>query len=433
MHHALRSAWALFLGMALLMLGNGLQGTLLGVRADIEGFATAVTGVVMSGFYAGLFAGAVFAPKLIAQVGHVRVFAAFAAVASAAVLLHAVLLEPVLWAAMRVVSGFAFAALFIVAESWLNSETRNDARGRVLGVYMIVSSGGMAFGQILLNAADPAEFVPFTVVSVLVSLAVVPMLLSTGPTPKLAPVGRPDFRRLYRTSPLGVVGVVTSGVVVGSVLGMGPVFARQAGLATADVASFMFAILVVAMLGQFPLGFLADRFDRRLVIIAASAAAGLTALAAGSAGGGTGLLLVVAAAAVGFPLYSVSVAHTNDYLDSQAMVAAAGGLTLLNGLGAAVGPFTAGLAMSVVGPAGFSWFLGAVLVLLAGFGVYRTFRREAVPLAEQGPTVFIPRTSTVATAIAQEAAIEQMEAEAALLEEELVSEVDSADRSPAQP
>ena len=422
MDHILRSAWPLFLGMALLMLGNGLQGTLLGVRADIEGFATAVTGVVMSAFYAGLLAGAVFAPRLIGRVGHVRVFAAFAAIASAAVLLHAVFLEPVVWTLMRVVSGFAFAALYIVAESWLNSETRNDARGRVLGVYMIVSSGGMAFGQILLNVADPGAFVPFTLVSVLVSLAVVPMLLSTGPTPKLAPPSPPDFRRLYRTSPLGVVGVVTSGVVVGSVLGMGPVFARQSGLATADVASFMFAILLVAMLGQFPLGWLADRVDRRLVIIAAMLVSGALALAAALVGGGPALVLVSAAAAVGFPLYSLSVAHTNDHLDASAMVAAAGGLTLLNGAGAAFGPFAASVVMSAIGPLGFALFLGTVELALAFFGCYRIFRRAAVPSQARGPTVLIPRASPVATALAQEAALAQIEAEAALLAEEMARE-----------
>jgi len=403
---------------------------LLGVRADIEGFATAVTGLVMSGFYAGLLAGAVFAPRLIGQVGHVRVFAAFAAVASAAVLLHAVFLEPVVWALMRVVSGFAFAALYIVAESWLNSETRNEARGRVLGIYMIVSSGGMAFGQILLNAADPGDFVLFTVVSVLVSLAVVPMLLSTSPSPRLAPAGPPDFRRLYATSPLGVVGVVTSGVIVGSVLGMGAVFARQAGLATAEVAGFMFAILTVAMLGQFPLGYAADRLDRRLVIITAALVCGALGLAAAVVGGGWGLVLVVVAAAVGFPLYSVSVAHTNDYLDSQAMVAAAGGLTLLNGAGAALGPFAASLAMSALGHLGFALFLGVVELALAAFGLYRTFRRAALPLDVQGPTVLIPRASPVATALAQEAALAQIEAEAALLAEEMTTDGEPVDRAP---
>jgi len=422
MDHVLRSAWALFLGMALLMLGNGLQGTLLGVRADIEGFATAVTGIVMSGFYAGLLTGAILAPRLIGQVGHVRVFAAFAAVASAAVLLHAVFVEPVVWALMRVVSGVAFAALYIVAESWLNSETRNDARGRVLGVYMIVSSGGMAFGQILLNVADPADFLPFTVVSVLVSLAVVPMLLSTGPTPKLAPAGPPDFRRLYRSSPLGVVGVVTSGVVVGSVLGMGAVFARQSGLGTADVASFMFVVLLAAMVVQFPLGYLADRFDRRLVIIAAVAVSGATGVAAALVGGGAALALVVVAAAIGFPLYSISVAHTNDYLSADAMVAAAGGLTLLNGVGAAFGPFAVSLVMSGVGPLGFALFLGAVELALAVFGLYRTFRRPTVPADVRGPTVMIPRASPVATTLAQEAAIAQIEAEAALLAEEMATD-----------
>lgn len=424
MRQVLVSSWALFLGMALLMLGNGLQGTLLGVRADIEGFATAVTGVVMSGFYVGLLTGAVLAPRLIGRVGHVRVFAAFAAIASAAVLLHAVFLAPMLWALMRLISGISFAALYIVAESWLNSACRNDARAKVLGAYMAVASGGLAFGQILLNVADPREFVPFTLVSVLISLAVVPMLLSTGPAPKVAPAGPPDFERLYRSSPLGVVGTFMSGVVVGSVLGMGAVFARQAGLATGDVALFMFATLVAAMLAQLPLGALADRFDRRLVIILAAGSSGMLATAAAFAGGTWALAGVLAAAAVAFPLYSISVAHTNDHLDARAMVAAAGGLTMLNGLGAALGPFTVSLVMSVTGSLGFAYFLGAAQLALAAFGIYRAFRRPSVPRAAQGPTLFIPRTTSVATTIAQEAAVEQMEAEAALLAEAMASEDD---------
>jgi MFS family permease len=191
----------------------------------------------------------------------------------------------------------------------------------------------------------------------------------------------------------------------------------------------MFAILIVAMLGQFPLGYLADRFDRRVVIIAAALASGAAGFAAAVVGGGAALVLVVATAAVGFPLYSISVAHTNDYLDSQAMVAAAGGLTLLNGAGAALGPFAAGLAMSAVGPLGFALFLGVVELGLALFAFYRTFRRATVPLEAQGPTVLIPRASPVATVLAQEAAIAQIEAEAALLAEEMATDGEASDRA----
>ncbi len=409
MYEVVRGSWPLFLGIALLMLGNGLQGTLLGVRANLEGFPTAVTGLVMSAFYLGLLAGSVIAPRLIGQVGHVRVFAAFAAIASAAVLLHAIFPEPILWITVRTLAGFSFAALYIVAESWLNSQAANQHRGQVMSLYMVVTFGGGGLGQLLLNVADPGGFVLFMLVSVLLSVAVVPMLLTTGPVPSVLPGGRPDIGGLLRTSPLGVAGSFISGAAIGAVFGMGAVFATQSGLRVAEVAEFMFAVLVACMLCHFPIGYLADRFDRRLVLIASAAAGAGLALAAGLTGGLLGLSLLVAACLFAFPLYSVSVAHTNDYLDQNAMVAAAGGLMMVNGIGAALGPFAASIVMTGFGPGGFPIYLAAVLGLLATFGVYRTFRRPAVPLDEQGPTVAIARATPVGTMIAQTTALQQME------------------------
>jgi MFS family permease len=409
----LATSWPLFLGLGLLMLGNGLQGTLLGLRADIEGFPTAVTGFVMSVFYAGYLIGALRAPMLIGRVGHVRVFAAFGAIASAAVLVHAVFVQPLVWAFVRLLSGYAFAAIFIVAESWLNSVARNENRAKLLSVYMLVVYVGMGGGQLLLGVADPGGFVLFTLVSVLVSVAVVPMLLTSGPTPAI-PTARPvDVVKLYRTSPLGVVGAGVAGMGGGAIYGMGAVFASQVGLDVTAVGLFMFALMIAAMLGQFPVGFLADRFDRRTVIIVAAALAGGAAVLGGFGTGHWSLGLVAVTVLLAFPLYSVSVAHTNDYLDSDGMVAAAGGMMMVNGFGAALGPFAVSLAMTAFGPAGFPLFLGAAYASLAAFGIYRTFRRAAPPLAEQGPTLPIARATPVATAIAQDAAIDIIEADAA--------------------
>ncbi|TVQ37226.1 MAG: MFS transporter [Geminicoccaceae bacterium] len=406
------SSWPLFLGLLLLMLGNGLQGTLLGLRADIEGFPTAITGLVMSIFYAGYLIGALRAPILIARVGHIRVFAAFSALASAAVLLHAIFLAPWMWAIMRLVSGFSFATLFIVAESWLNGQTKNADRAKVLGFYMFVVFGGMGAGQLLLGIADPADFVLFTAVSVLVSVAVVPMLLTSGPAPAI-PTPKPiDLKGLFRTSPLGVVGTFASGLTGGAVFGMGAVFASQLGLAVGAVALFMFALMMAAMCGQFPLGYLADRFDRRLVIIIAALAAGAAGLGAVVVDGPAKLGLLTVAVFIAFPLYSVSVAHINDHLDNDGMTAAAGGIMMMNGFGAAVGPFAVGVAMSVLGPTGFALFIGGVYAALGGFGVYRTFRRPSVPLDEQGPTLPIPRATPAATGMAQEVALERAETDA---------------------
>lgn len=408
----LAASWPLFLGLGLLMLGNGLQGTLLGLRADLEGFPTAVTGFVMSVFYVGYLIGALRVPMLIGRVGHVRVFAAFGAIASATVLVHAVFVQPLVWASMRLLSGYAFAAIFIVAESWLNSVARNEDRARLLSLYMVVVFFGMGGGQLLLSAADPGGFVLFTLVSVLVSVAVVPMLLTSGPTPAI-PTARPvDVVELYRSSPLGVVGAGVTGIGGGAVYGMGAVYASQAGLDNAAVGLFMFALMIGAMVGQFPLGLLADRFDRRTVLIAAALLAGTAAILAALSDGPWSLVLIGTTVFLAFPLYSISVAHTNDRLDADGMVAAAGGMMLVNGCGSALGPFAVSLAMTGFGPAGFPLFVGLVYAAFAGFGVYRTFRRVAPPLAEQRPTLPIPRATLVATAIAQDAAVARLEAEA---------------------
>lgn len=402
------SSWPLFLGMALLMLGNGLQGTLLGLRADLEGFATAVTGLVMSAFYVGMLAGSVITPRLVGAVGHVRVFAAFAAIASAAILLHAVFIHPLVWTAMRALAGFSFAALYIVAESWLNSQAGNQDRAKLLSFYMVVSFAAAGSGQLLLNVADPSDFVLFALVSVLLSVAVVPMLLSSGPVPPLPTTRSPALSELYRSSPLGIAGTFASGAASGAVLGMGAVFAAQSGLAPAAIAQFMFVVLIAGMIGQFPIGYLADRFDRRVVLIVTATVGGLLSLAGAVVGGGLGLALLAAASAFLFPLYSISVAHTNDHLDNDIMVAAAAGLMFANGIGSVLGPFAAGLAMAVLGPPGFALYLTAVLGTVAVFGVYRTFRRASVPLDAQGPTVPIPRATPIGTALAQSVAIEQM-------------------------
>ncbi len=400
------ASWPLFLGLALLMLGNGLQGTLLGLRADIEGFPTAVTGLVMSIFYAGYLIGAVRAPVLISRVGHIRVFAAFAALASAAVLLHAIFLQPIVWAVMRLVSGFSFATLFIVAESWLNGQTRNADRAKVLGFYMFVVFGGMGAGQLLLGLSDPGSFVLFTTVSVLVSIAVVPMLLTSGPAPAIPPMQAIDLRGIYRTSPLGIVGIFAAGLTGGAVFGMGAVFASQTGLSVGGVAVFMFTLMMAAMLGQFPVGYLADRFDRRTIIILTAVVAGTAGLGAVATTGLVSLALLALTVFVAFPLYSVSVAHTNDHLEEGGMVAAAGGIMMVNGLGAALGPFAVGLAMAALGPVGFALFVGSVYAGLGVFGFYRTFRRPSVPLDEQGPTLPVPRATPVTGGLPQEAPVD---------------------------
>lgn len=419
MRKAVLGSWPLFLGLLLMMLGNGLQGSLLGLRASIEGFPTTITGLVMSGYYVGFLAGSTLAPAVVERVGHIRVFAALATLASSSVLLHSVFLQPATWGLLRVVTGFCYAGLYVVAESWLNDQATNETRGQLLSVYMVVMLAGMAAGQLLLNLGDPGGFKLFILISVLLSLALVPIALSTGPAPDFSAPEQLGLVRLIRISPLGVLGILGMGVAHGGLYGLGAVYAHQAGLSVPQVSVFMAVMLGGATLLQWPIGRLSDRFDRRRVITAVCFAAGLTGFVAAWAADASVYAIYAAGALIGglsLPLYSLFVAHTNDFLTPKQMVAASAGLVLVNGLGSILGPTVAATAMDLFGPPGFFWVLGTVHVAVGLFAVYRMARRAARPLADQGAFVAMaPRAGPVAaTTLAQQ---EVVQTEAAAKEE----------------
>lgn len=417
---AVAGAWALLLGIGLLMLGNGLQGSLLSLRAHMEGFATPVTGIVMSGYYAGFLAGSTFAPAVVKRVGHIRVFAALSTLASAAVLLHTLFLDPITWTGLRLITGFCYAGLYVVAESWLNDRATNETRGQLLSIYMVIMLGAMALGQFLLNLADPRDFTLFIVISVLISFAVIPIALSTGPVPGFDAPAPVSLKQLLAVSPLGVVGTFGVGVTQGAVLGMGAVYAEQVGLALSNLAAFMAVLIAGGMVLQWPMGHLSDRFDRRRVITAATLVAGAVAFAMalvpGTAAPSSGVqptpvpvawLFGLAGLFGGlcFPLYSLCIAHTNDFLTPKQMVAASSALVLVMGVGAILGPATAAASMALIGPSGLFWYVGAVHCAIGLFALYRMTRRAARPLEEQGRYVAVPvRASPVAAAAGSQAA-----------------------------
>jgi len=401
---AILSCWALLLGLALLMLGNGLQGTLLGLRASLEGFPTTTTGLVMTGYFAGYVLGSVVVPRMIQHVGHVRVFAALASAASVAVLLHSLFVLPVPWFAMRVVTGFCFAGLYLVTESWLNDIATNENRGQLLSVYMAVVMGSMGLGQLLLNAGDPTRHELFVLVSVLVSVALVPMLLSAGRAPEFSAPESISLRALFAASPLGIVGSFSTGLAQGSFFGMGAVFADEVGFETSQVAWFMTAFGIGGMALQWPIGRLSDAMDRRKVIVVTTALSAGAALGAAAALEHSAAALIAVTALYGcisVPLYSLFIAHTNDHLEARHRVAASGGLVMVGGLGAVLGPVLCGSLMSVLGSMAFLLFLAANHALVTGYGLWRMARRESVPReAQEHYPPLAPRTTPLAAGIA---------------------------------
>jgi MFS family permease len=366
----------LFLGVALMMLGVGLQGTLLGVRATIEGFPTVVTGMIMSAYFAGFVGGSLLTPMMVGRVGHIRVFAALASTASVVALIHGVLVIPSVWMLMRLLSGFCMAGLYIVAESWINDRATNESRGKLLSLYMVISLGSFGLGQFLLNVADPAGVRLFLLASALVSLAVLPIALTTGSAPAHTEPQAMGIRTLWSVSPLGLVGVMTEGLAAAAFYGMGAVYAREQGMDEFNVSLFMASATFGGMLLQWPIGHLSDRFDRRSIIGAVSAAGSLAAVAAVFTSGVPQLLAVALLGGTMMPLYSLSVAHTNDYLQPAQMVAASSSMILMSGMAAIGGPLLASMWMQYVGFSGFFWFISSGMLLVGIFAAYRGLRHK---------------------------------------------------------
>ncbi|MCB1368610.1 MAG: MFS transporter [Rhodobacteraceae bacterium] len=404
-----RNTWPLLLGMMLLMLGNGLQGTLLGVRGTSEGFSTTWMSIIMSAYFVGFLGGSRLAPEMIRRVGHVRVFAALASFISAVLVLYAAVPHPILWTVERVVIGFCFSGVYVVAESWLNDSATNETRGKTMSLYLIVQMIGIVTAQGLLNVADPGGYNLFIIASVLVSVSFAPILLSANPAPVFQTTKTMTLRRLFRTSPLGFVGAFLLGSVFSALFGMSAVFGAQAGLSVRDISIFVASIYVGGMVCQYPIGWFSDRMDRRQ-LIAGLNLFGAVAMLLGVLIPGNFIWLLVLAFIIGGisnPLYSLYIAYTNDFLDFEDMAAASGGLIFVNGIGAIAGPVVLGWMMAQWGPFAFFGYLGILMAVSTAYAFYRMTRRPTVAVeytTHYAPVA--PTASPVAVEMAQEVAIE---------------------------
>ncbi|WP_425098990.1 MFS transporter [Tropicibacter sp. S64] len=408
----LRQSWALLLGMLLLMVGNGLQGSLLGVRGSAAGFSAGTMSVVMSAYFAGFLVASRVVPGMIRRVGHVRVFAALGSFISAALILFPAIQDPFVWTAGRVVLGFCFCGVYVTAESWLNNATTNETRGQTLSAYMIVQMIGIIASQALLIIPDVSGFLLFVIPSVLVSISFAPILLSISPTPAFDSTKPMTLKELYRVSPLGMVGMFLMGGVFAAQFGMAAVYGTQAGLTLGQISIFVAAFYVGALVMQYPLGWLSDRMDRRKLIMLVALVGGLASLVA-LLSGGVFWAIVAAAAVIGGcsnPLYSLLIAYTTDFLQPEDMASASAGLLFINGLGAVAGPLIIGYVMEVVGPQGFFGLIAGLMGLVTLYALYRMTRRPAVPVAETSSYAPIsPSATPVFMEAAQEYAIEAAE------------------------
>ena len=407
MFTVLGNTWALMLGMMLLMVGNGLQGTLIGIRGEIEGFSTIELSIVMSAYFVGFLGASQLVPELIRRVGHVRVFAALASFISAVLIAYPLLTNPIFWSLGRVVIGFCYCGVYITAESWLNNSVDNDKRGQALSLYMIVQMVGIVSAQGVLALGNPNDYSLFIIISILVSISFAPILLSISPAPAFERTKLMTLSRLFTSSPLACVGMFLLGGVFSAQFGMSAVFGAQIGLSLSQISLFVASFYIGAMIFQYPIGWVSDKMDRRLLILLISAASA-TGSASAYFAGGYFFALVFAAFLVGGltnPLYSLLIAHANDFIEYEDMASAAAGLLFVNGVGAVSGPIIIGYAMDAYGSEIFFVIIALLMATLAIYAGYRMTQRATVSDTSSYAAV-LPNSTGVAVEIAQEFAFD---------------------------
>jgi len=363
------TSWPLFFGLALIMIGNGLQGTLLGVRASLEGFETVTIGLIMSLYYFGFLAGSYYVPKLVNNVGHIRVF------------------------------------IYIVVESWLNNQSTSKTRGKIFGIYQFISYGGMAVGQYFLTFSDPAQINLFVIASILVSIALLPIALSSRPAPEFEEPETLSLKRLYKISPFGLISVFAVGFGTSALFSIGAVYATEIGMTLPQISTFMALFIAGGVASQIPVGWLSDRYDRRLVIIGISFASAVCAAICWGVSSSPYFLnlMIFFLGCLTLPIYGLSIAYIADHLNPNQLIAASSSAILTNGAGAALGPLIITFFMTVIGTFLFFPLIAMIFLVLTIYGLFRMTKREAIPLEEQGDHVTMPmRPTPLSMAITEE-------------------------------
>ena len=403
MRKLLKNSWALFTGYFVLMIAHGFQGNLLGVRSVIEDFNFIATGAIMSGYFVGYFAGANSIPQLVGKVGHIRVFAAFASMASLSILIHAIFVNPTVWTIGRFITGFSIVAIFIVMESWLNDRANNRTRGQLLSIYMFVTLIGLSIGTLLLNFSSPEKYEPFILISLLLSSALIPILLTKRKPPKFKKLGYIDIKGLYKTSPLATVSMFCTGIIHSALFTLGAVYAATMNFSLFEISLLLFLVSVSGGIFQWPIGYYSDKSDRRIIIIFCTFAAAIFSFLAIVASG-TSLENMYLASSVGIdkfmffiyvalyagmaiPMFTLNLAYVNDYIPREKFVAAGAGMQIIFGLGAMTGPFICSLLMTRYGTNGFFVHLLFFHLVVGLFGLYRITKR---PYEDNPESVFTP-------------------------------------------
>ena len=407
MEKILKNSWALFLGMGALMLAYGFQGSLLGVRAVKEEFSLTATGFMMSGYFVGYFIGAKTIPQIISRVGHIRVFAAFASIASLVVLIHAVYVSPFIWFLLRVLTGISMVSIYTVAESWLNDRASNKNRGSVLSIYMVILYGAMGLGMFLLNFSDPGNFEPFILISIITSAALIPILLTKRKPPTFKKISSMSIQEVFISSPFGMVSSFFYGTIQSALFTLLAVYAATMNFSIFQISLVTFLLAVSGAISQWHIGKLSDMFDRRKVIIIVTFAAAFFAFCAILSSRQMYLpgdlatskfwfyVFLILFSFCSLPMFSLILAHTNDFIPKEKFVAAGASLQFIFGMGAMAGPFLCSIFMGMVGPNGFFIFL---LFFHSVIGFYGVYRSKVRPVIENPDSQFVAMPQSITPA-----------------------------------
>ena len=411
MQKEVKKSWALFIGIGVMMIAHGLQMQIMGIRSVLEDFSVFTTGIFMSGYFIGYFVGSKTTPNFVSKVGHIRVFAAFASLASLSALVAVVYINPFMWTISRFITGISLVSCYVVTESWLNDRATNKNRGQLLSAYMMVIYFGLAIGMLLLNVSKPENYEPFILVSILLSVALVPILLTKRPAPKFKKIETVSIGELYKISPLGTISSFFTGVIHAAFFSLIAVYATKANYTLLETSVLLFISTIAGVFGQGPIGYFSDTFDRRKVIVLTTFGSSLLAFLSILSSNDPFqniyhldefaykkilfFIFVGLYSSLCLPLFSLNLAHTNDFVPKSKFVAAGGGLQFIFGLGAISGPILCSLFMQWFGLNGLFVFLIIAHTIIGGFGLYRMKIRDTV---ENPDSTFTPVPATITPA-----------------------------------
>ena len=401
MYKIIKNSWALFIGYGVIMVSHGFQGNLLGIRAILENFNFIATGTMMSGYFVGYFVGANMIPNLVSKVGHIRVFAAFASMASLSSLVHALFVDPIVWTLARFLTGFSMIGILIIVESWLNDRATNKTRGKVLSLYMFFTFFAFTIGNLLLNISSPNSYEPFILISLLFSVALIPILLTKRKPPTFKKTSSIRIKELLKISPFGSFSMFCTGFIFAAMFAMLSVYAVTMNLTVFEISILLVGTTLAGAIFQWPIGYLSDKYDRRVIVIGCCIASFifgvLSIMSSGiyfeslvaeemvrfnyfSSDGNMNktnlFIFIILLSGMTLPMFALNLALVNDYIPKEKFVAAGAGLNIIFGLGAMAGPIICSILMSLLGPNGFFIHLFIFLLAIIFFGIYRVNKRE---------------------------------------------------------